>query len=166
LDWQANLKPPSFRLVSDLPHPRARLLEENYPSVASDLLRPLLTVFTAARDVCEGDVDKFLILLAVGMRTSQHPEFKALGHTQILSGETPVLPSLGTNIRSIAASVGVPKESTRRKLAELVEAGWLVRLGWDFRMSASGYAALEPVRAQIRALAMANHDLLATRFPD
>lgn len=133
--------------------------------MASDLLRPLLNVLTAARDVCDGDADKYLILLVLGMRMSEHPDFKALNHHQIMAGRPAILPSLGTNIRSIAASVGIPKETARRKLAELVDAGWLVRQGWDFRMTAACYAALEPVRARIEAQALANHDLLA-RVPD
>lgn len=139
---------------------RALTLQENYPRLASELFRPLLNLFTAAREVCDGDVDKFLILLAIGMRTTEHPEFKTLAHEAILAGEPAVLPSLGTNIRSIAASVAIPKETARRKLADLVEAGWLVRQGWDFRMTAKCYVALEPVRLRLQAMALSNHDLL------
>jgi hypothetical protein len=128
------------------------------------LLRPLLNILSAAREVCDGDVDKYLILLALGMRTSEHPDFKSLDHDRIMAGIPAVLPSLGTNIRSIAASVDIPKETVRRKLADLVEAGWLVRQGWDFRMTAKCYVALEPVRMRIQAQALANHDLLA-RLP-
>jgi len=139
---------------------RALILQEKYPRVASDLLRPLLNLFTAAREVCDGDVDKFLILLAIAMRTTEHPEFKALAHSAIIAGEPEVLPSLGTNIRSIAASVGIPKETARRKLTDLVEAGWLVRQGWDFRMTAKCYVGLEPVRLRLQSLALGYHDLL------
>jgi len=140
---------------------RTQILQENYPRVASELLRPLLNLFTSAREVCEGDVDKFLILLAIAMRTTEHPEFKGLAHDAILAGDPEVLPSLGTNIRSIAASVAIPKETARRKLADLVEAGWLARQGWDFRMTARCYVALEPVRLRLQALALSYHDLLS-----
>jgi hypothetical protein len=133
--------------------------------VASDLLRPLLNVFSAAREVCDGDVDKFVILLVIGMRTTEHPEFKRLTDAQIKAGDPPVLPSLGTNTRSIAASVGIPKETARRKLAELVDSGWLAREHWDFRLTAQGYAALEPVRTRIQAMALSYHDLLSELFP-
>ena len=144
-----------------MPNGRAHYLRDNYPRVASDLLRPLLNVFSAAREVCDGDIDKFVILLVIAMRTTEHPEFKRLTDAQIMAGDPPVLPSLGTNTRSIAASVGIPKETARRKLAELVESGWLVRQHWDFRFTAKGYAALEPVRSLIQAMALSNHDLLA-----
>lgn len=145
----------------DLSTRSASILQENYPRVASELLRPLLNLFTSAREVCDGDVDKFLILLAIAMRTTEHPEFKALSHQGLLAGEPEVLPSLGTNIRSIAASVAIPKETARRKLADLVEAGWLVRQGWDFRMTAKCYAALEPVRLRLQSMALSYHDLLS-----
>lgn len=133
--------------------------------MASDLLRPLLSVFSAARDVCEGDVDKFLILLVLGMRITEHPEFKRLTHSQIIAGQPEILPSLGTNTRSIAASVGIPKETARRKLAELVDSGWLVRQHWDFRLTTEGYAALDPIRVRIQAMALNHHDLVAELFP-
>lgn len=138
----------------------ALILQENYPRVASELLRPLLNLFTSAREVCDGDVDKFLILLAIAMRTTEHPDFKALSHEAILAGDPQVLPSLGTNIRSVAASVAIPKETARRKLADLVEAGWLVRQGWDFRMTAKCYVGLEPVRLRLQSMALSYHDLL------
>jgi len=144
---------------------RALYLREHYPRVASDLLRPLLNVFTSARDVCGGDVDKFLILLVLGMRMAEHPDFKRMDHSRIMAGETDVLPSLGTNTRSIAASVGIPKETARRKLAELVDCGWLVRQHWDFRLTAKGYAALDPIRARIQAMALCQHDLLTEFLP-
>lgn len=148
-----------------MPDSRVVNLRENYPRVASDLLRPLLNVFSAAREVCDGDIDKFLILLVLGMRITEHPEFKRLTHSQIMAGEPATLPSLGTNTRSIAASVGIPKETARRKLAELVDCGWLVRQHWDFRLTVAGYTALDPIRTRIQAMALNHHDLMAELFP-
>lgn len=144
-----------------MPSPLASHLNDVYPSVATGLLRPLLKVFSTARTTCDGDMDKFLILLAIGMRTTEHPDFKSLSGAALLAGTPEVLPSLGTNIRSIAASVGIPKETARRKLADLVEAGWLVRERWDFRITSLGYHRLEPICAQIRAMAVSHHDLVA-----
>ena len=132
---------------------RKRLLSELHPRVAYDLLRPLADLLSVARDVC-GDVDKFLIILAVGVRTAGHPDFKDLTQADLQEGRAPVLPSLGTNLRSIAASVGIPKETTRRKVGELYDAGWLVRAGRDVRFTARGYQELAPVRERIDALAL------------
>ena len=63
---------------------RLFFLRDNDPSVASELLRPLLNVLSAAREICGGDMDKYLILLALSMRMSQHPDFKILEHDRII----------------------------------------------------------------------------------
>lgn len=137
-----------------MPHCRKRLLTELHPKVAVDLLQPLTELLSVARHVCSGDLDKFLIILVVGVRTAGHPAFKAFSQEDLQTGKVPVMPSLGTNMRSIAASVGIPKETTRRKLAELYEAGWLVRAGRDVRFTAKGYQELAPVREKIWTLAL------------
>lgn len=136
-----------------MPDARKRLLSEVHPKVAYDLLRPLTELLSVGRQVC-GDADKFLIILVVGVRTAGHPAFKDFSQADLLAGRAPVLPSLGTNMRSIAASVGIPKETTRRKVAELYEAGWLARAGRDVRFTAKGYQELAPVRERIEALAL------------
>lgn len=141
----------SRRVVQD---GRKRFLTELHPKVAFDLLQPLTELLSVARYICGGDADKFLIILVVGVRTAAHPGFKKFGHADLDAGKVQVLPSLGTNMRSIAASVGIPRETTRRKLAELYEAGWLVRAGRDIRFTAKGYQELAPVRDRIEALAL------------
>jgi hypothetical protein len=137
-----------------VPHNRKRLLTELYPKVAFDLLQPLTELLSVARHLCGGDVDKFLIILVVVVRTAEHPAFKNLSQADLLAGKVLVMPSLGTNMRSIAASAGIPRETTRRKLADLYEAGWLVRAGRDIRFTAQGYQELAPVRERIEALAL------------
>lgn len=137
-----------------MPRRRKRLLTELYPKVATELLTPLVQLLTVARDICGGDVDKFLIILVVAIRTTQHPAFKDFSQADLLAGKVPVMPSLGTNMRSVAASVGIPKETARRKLAEIYEAGWLVREGRDIRFTGRGYQELAPVREAIEALAL------------
>lgn len=137
-----------------MPHRHKSLLTELHPKVAFDLLQPLTELLSVARQVCGGDVDKFLIMLVVGVRTAGHPAFKAFSHTDLQAGKVLVMPSLGTNMRSIADSIGIPRETTRRKLAELYEAGWLVRAGRDIRLTAKGYQELAPVREKIEAMAL------------
>ena len=143
-----------------VPDTRKGLLAELHPKIAFDLLQPLIELFSVARSVCGGDPDKFLILLVVGVRTAAHPAFKRFSQADLQAGSVPVMPSLGTNMGSIAASLGIPKETTRRKLAELYETGWLVRAGSDVRLTAKGYQELAPVRERIQALALRNADLI------
>jgi hypothetical protein len=131
-----------------------RRMSERYPVVAEGLLSPLLDLLRLSREHCGGDVDRFLILLEVAVRTVQHPSFAKYSQDELLSGEVAVFPTLGTNLRSIAASVGIPKESVRRKVAELVDEGWLHRSGRSLHFTSAGYRTLAPVRESIERLAV------------
>lgn len=140
----------------------AQLVADNYPVLALSLLRPLLDLVTVGRESCEGDLDKFLIMLVIAVRTTEHGLFATYTQAQLLSGEIPVFPTLGTNIRSVAASVGLPRESVRRKVAELVEAGWIQREGNELQFTAAAYQDLAPARVAIEQLAVRNFETVAS----
>jgi DNA-binding IclR family transcriptional regulator len=72
------------------------------------------------------------------------------------------MPSLGTNLRSAAASVGIPRETARRKVEEMIQAGWLIRVGRDIRFTPRAYQQFTPVRESIERLAPRIHDVIAT----
>lgn len=138
-----------------------QLVADNYPRIATDLLTPLLKLMQLSREHCGGDADKFLVMLVVALRTTRHHEFAAYTPKQLASGEASVLPGLGTNGRSIAASLGIPKETVRRRVCELVDADWLARRNSRLYLTAKGYQALAPVREQIERLAACNYDVVA-----
>lgn len=133
------------------------LVSENYPRIATDLLTPILELLRLAREHCGGDVDKFLLILVVAIRTTRHPEFWSYTPQELISGEVPVFPGYGTNSRSMAESLNIPKETVRRKVSELVEEGWLVRNGPRLFFAAKAYQELAPVREQIERLAVLNY---------
>jgi hypothetical protein len=139
----------------------AGLVAENYPVIAHGLLRPLLDVFSLSREACGGDAYKFLIMLVVAVRTTEHKLFATYSQAQLLSGEIPVFPSLGTNVRSVADSLGAPKETIRRKVGELVEAGWIARQGNELRFTTLAYQQLAGVRMAIEHLAIRNFDVIS-----
>lgn len=143
-----------------------RLVSDNYPAVAKDLLNPLLDLFALSREACGGDVDKFLILLVIAVRTTQHHGFAQLTTDQLTSGEIPVFPSLGVNVRSIADSLGIPKESVRRKVAELIETGWVVREGNDLLFTVQAYREVAHVREAIEMLAVRNFEVVRGLLKD
>jgi hypothetical protein len=138
-----------------------RLVADNYPAIARSLLRPLLHLLSLSREACGGDVDKFLIMLVIAVRTTEHERFATYSQAQLLSGEIPVFPTLGTNMRSIAESTGTPKESVRRKVGELVAAGWVSRAGNELRFTAVAYRELTDVRVAIEDLAVSNFEVVA-----
>ena len=117
---------------------------ESYPVIAHDLLRPLLDLFSVSRELCGGDADKFLVMLVVANRTTEHKLFASYSQSQLLSGEVPIFPGLGTNVRSISESIRAPRETVRRKVGELIKAGWIARQGTDLFFTATAYQALAP----------------------
>ena len=138
-----------------------RLVADNYPRIARSLLRPLLHLLSTSREACGGDVDKFLIMLVIAIRTTEHEHFATYSQAQLLSGEIPIFPTLGTNVRSVAESTGTPKETVRRKVGELVEAGWISRQGNELRFTVLAYQELAGVRVAIEDLAISNFEVVA-----
>ena len=143
-----------------------QLVADNYPRIASDLLTPLLKLMQLSREQCGGDADKFLVVLVVALRTTRHEDFAACTPEQLADAEASVLPGLGTNGRSIAASLGMPKETVRRRVIELVDSGWLARRDSRLYLTAKGYQELAPVREQIERLAANNYDVVARLVAD
>ena len=137
------------------------LVADNYPAIARSLLRPLLHLLSTSREACGGDVDKFLIMLVIAIRTTEHERFATYSQAQLLSGEIPIFPTLGTNVRSVAESTGTPKETVRRKVGELIEAGWISRQGNELRFTVLAYQELAGVRVAIEELAVSNFQVVA-----
>jgi hypothetical protein len=137
-----------------------QLIARNYPALAQGLLGPLLDLLSLTREACGGDSDKFLIMLVVAIRTTAHKDFASYTSEQLDSGEVAVFPSLGINIQSIADSIGAPKETVRRKVTELVEAGWLARQGSELYLTGRAAADLTPAREQIEQMALRYHEIV------
>jgi len=137
-----------------------QLLARRFPEVATDLLTPLLRVIQLARQLCGGDIDKFLVLMIVALQTTRHKGFSSEPPERLISGEVPVFPGYGTNIRSIADSLDMPKETARRKVQDLLEAGWLVRREGLLYFIARAYQELAPVRQSIETLAARHFEVV------
>jgi len=137
--------------------PLEPVVAEKYPALARDLIAPLLHLLTVARDLCGGDLDKFLVLLAIGMRTAVHPDFAKADQDALLRGAFEIFPSLGINVQGVADSVAMPKETARRKIAEMIELGWLHRQNNRLHVTAAGYLALAPLRQEMERAALKNY---------
>lgn len=129
------------------------LIARHYPAIAFDLLRPLVEVLTLSRRQCGGDLERFLVLMVVAIRTAEHPCFRSASQLQLLNSDEPLLPTLGTNIRSVAASAGIPRETVRRKVGELIDVGWLAWNGRSLCITAKAYRDLTPVREAVQRAA-------------
>lgn len=142
--------------------PMLPLLRENYAQIAKDILRPLVEIFAITRNMCGGDAQKAEILLLIALRTAMHPRFARLSYAEIASGEVEAYESLSTNVRSIADSSGMPRETVRRKVAELVSAGLVERRGNKLSLRPNASTVLTPLRDGVLRLVAAHYRLASS----
>jgi hypothetical protein len=135
-------------------------LRGRYPQVVRDMLRPLTALLAIARSVCAGDGESAEILLLIALRTVEHPAFATLTYEEVVSGGAVAYQSLTTNMRSIADSTGIPRETVRRKVGHLVALGWVGREGNSVFLDPSASPALTPLREAILRLAAQNYELV------
>lgn len=103
-------------------------IRENYNRIAPVLLSALTDYLIVARRQSD-DLDRQLVLLVIMLRSTLAKGFVELPSDRILSGDLETVPTLWTNIRSIADSTGIPRETVRRKVNDLIEAGLVKRSG-------------------------------------
>lgn len=136
------------------------LLRRQYPYLAKDLIAPFLEALNFGRAACGGDLDKLFIVLVVAMRTAEDKRVLDIDPDDVLSGVVDTYPSLSTNVRSIADSTGIPKESVRRKVAALVEAGWIRRDENSLSLAPHASRQLTGFREQLFQLAIRHHQAI------
>src|SRR5215469_13027828 len=129
-------------------------MDKTLPPISDELVPPFLELLQLVRTICDGDLDKGIILLAIVERTVRHPAYRETTVAQRLEGEVPVFPNIGVNARSIAESSGIPRESVRRKVAEMVTDGWITQAGRNLHFTAEAYRAFTPARNAIVQLAI------------
>ena len=103
-------------------------IRENYSRVAPALLSALTDYLIVSRRQAN-DLDRQLVLLIIMLRSAMARGFADLPSEQVLSGDLDSLPTLWTNIRSIADSTGIPRETVRRKVNDLIRDGLVKRSG-------------------------------------
>lgn len=135
-------------------------LRQRNPQLSDLLLKPLLDFFLTARGMTVGDLELHVILLTIAIRTVGHPDFQDMSLQDRLGG-APVFPSLGVNARSIADSSGIPRETVRRKVADLVRSGWIVRKGSNLYFTAKCFRETTPVRTAMERLAVQYYAILS-----
>ena len=103
-------------------------IHENYSRLAPALLSALTDYIIVSRRQAN-DLDRQLVLLIIMLRSAMARGFADLPSEQVLSGDLESLPTLWTNIRSIADSTGIPRETVRRKVNDLIKDGLVKRSG-------------------------------------
>lgn len=122
------------------------LISGNTPLIAAAVNEPVVRFLVVSRDLCGGDLDMLLVLMVIIQRANLHPDFRAIDAEAIRAGDDGPMPALDVNVQSIADSTRIPKETVRRKVARLLELGWIERDGRKLRYTAEGYRAMDPAR--------------------
>jgi hypothetical protein len=129
------------------------------PQFETTLLSPLLSYLLTAREVAGGDLDRNIILLMIAIRAVEHPQFSMMMDAE-RRGDALQFPSRGLNAHSIAESTGIPRETVRRKLADLVRSGWIARDGTQLHFTMKGWDALAAIREARERLAIKYYELV------
>jgi hypothetical protein len=107
------------------------------------------------RKAAGGDLDLFLVLAVIGDRTFAEGKADPGIDYATFQRETMLAEPVDINISSIADYSGIPRETVRRKVNDLLARGWVERKGSGFIVATSkAKTDLEPLtEASIRYLA-------------
>lgn len=88
-----------------------------------------LRLMVALRATFGNDLDKIIILAAIGQQQLRDPTLSRRPYAPDATAAPSGNPARFTNVDGLAAATGIPRESVRRKVNELIAVGWVVRIG-------------------------------------
>jgi hypothetical protein len=87
--------------------------------------------FTALLVECrrhfDGDLNEMLVISVIGDRTLPKGRLRGISYEEFLAGKRGGVSRRIINVQSIADSTGIPRETVRRKVSQLLERGWVER---------------------------------------
>lgn len=141
----------------------SRLMSENFSRVQPIWVEQHLRSLSAIRTAVGNDLDKVIILAIIG----QCMLAALIDTPKDYWTVTKISPALNrvrlTNTQSIGDATGIPHESVRRKVTELMKAGWVIR-GRDRRLEVAPVAAEQMAQVSFANFAML--DKVFTLFVD
>lgn len=140
-----------------------RLMTEKFSQVQPMWVEQHLRSLCALRAAVGNDLDKVIILAVIGQCMLAAVTDAPHDHSSAQRVSPQLNRSRLTNSQSIGDATGIPHESVRRKVAELIEAGWVAR-GEDRRLEVLPMAAMELAEATFAEMAML--DRVFTLFAD
>ena len=100
------------------------------------------TLLTECRRCMGNDLDSVLIMSIIGGRTLSASRVSGVAYDEFLKGRRSGKQLSGTNVQSIADSTGIPRETVRRKVKQLIDHGW-VRRGTNRNLVATEKAIVD-----------------------
>ena len=103
-------------------------LERNFGKVHARHSAAFVRHLVECRRACDGDLDLFLVLAIIGERTfnPQHAP-DSMTRQEFLEGSVGAVEPIAINLQSIADYSGIPRETVRRKIEQLIAKGWVQR---------------------------------------
>jgi hypothetical protein len=87
--------------------------------------RGFTELLIACRQLFDGDLDQVLIMSAIGERRLTPERSRGLTYAEFMKGRRGEAPPGRVNAQCIADSTGIPRETVRRKIARLIDRGWI-----------------------------------------
>lgn len=103
-------------------------LNQNFGKLHALHVSALTRHLIECRRVFDGDLDLFLVFTIIGERTfnvQSAPE--GMSFDDFISVSVSSVRPAAINLQSIADFSGIPRETVRRKIAQLIEKGWVQR---------------------------------------
>ncbi|WP_431299011.1 hypothetical protein [Tabrizicola sp. BL-A-41-H6] len=127
------------------PKDAATLIRERYAEIWPKILDPWTQYLISARSAFDGDLDKMVILAVVGLMSLKDKGLlernpPSISYDDLAKPGATATDAQPINIESIALYTGIPRESVRRKVQELIGRKWIAR---DTR----GYLVVLPAAA-------------------
>lgn len=104
-----------------------RLLREEFLRLHPLWVERHLALLTNLRQIFGNDLDKPIILAVIGQFMFENAVNASKLYDDHLDNDEQLHPARLTNVESVATSAGLPRESVRRKVGELIDIGWMAR---------------------------------------
>ena len=103
-------------------------LERNFGKLHALHVSAFVRHLIECRRACDGDLDLFLVLAIIGERTfNPRTAPDDMSHDAFIGGTVDSLEPVAINLQSIADYSGIPRETVRRKIEQLIARGWIRR---------------------------------------
>jgi hypothetical protein len=132
-------------MTEDKAREASQRMRMRYVEIWPKILDPWTQYLISARAAFDGDLDKMVILAVIGLMSFQGTALGAraplvLSYDELAKLDMASVAARPINIESIALYTGIPRESVRRKVHELVDRKWIAQ-------DARGYLVVLPAAA-------------------
>lgn len=105
----------------------AQLYTAEFSTAQSMWVEEFLVLLLKLRETFGNDLDKVIILSTIGQRRLRDPAMPALSHAEAVGERSSEWTGAYTNVDALARATGIPRESVRRKVNELIADQLVVR---------------------------------------